>query len=619
MSTRGDGTSAGQPREAGAHGDVTADPGPPGDAPLPLGTPAGMAAVGGNGLTLRALLTGAVLGALFSACNVYVGLKIGSTVGTSIAAALLGFGFWKGFGRISPRAAGWGVLENNINQTACSAAAAVAAAGLVAPLPALTLLTGKTLTWPWMALWVLSVMLVGISVAIPLRRVMIEDEKLAFAPGVATAEMLRDLHRRGREAGRRLLALLLAVVAAGGIKVAAALKLVRPCPLPGAIGGYALGGLGFAIIPMPLLVGVGGLIGLRVCGSLLAGAVVAYGVVAPRAIHAGLIASPPSFGAMNRWLLWPGVTLMVVGALMSALFSWRSIGRAFRDAYSVGTTAVAGGRRARLVLAFGGVLLLSVLLQRGLFGIAVWVAVLAVLLTFALAMVAGRVSGETGIGAVGPMGKVAQLAFGLLRPHSPIPNLMAANVAGGAASQCADLLNDFKCGQELGASPRSQTLAQVVGAVVGAAAGAVAYLVLVPDAHALQTMAAGTEWPMPAVKSWKAVAELFVGGFDELPAGTRAAMTIAACVAVALVMGERLLPARWRRAVPSATGVGLAFVLPASVSLVIFVGGAAAAVAGWIAPRWRERYWVALCAGVITGESLVGIGLAVAKLLQGGS
>src|SRR5690606_8573354 len=149
-----------------------------------------------------------------------------------------------------------------------------------------------------------------------------------------------------------------------------------------------------------------------------------------------------------------------------------------------------------------------------LFDIAWWAAILAVLLTWVLAAVCGRVSGETSLTPVGPMGKVTQLIFGLLVPGNPTANLMSANVTGGAASQAADLLHDLQTGSLLGASPRRQMIAQSCGIVGGALAGSAAYLVLLPDPA---TQIGTDEWPGPAVITWRAVAEVFAGGISAMP------------------------------------------------------------------------------------------------------
>jgi OPT family oligopeptide transporter len=310
------------------------------------------------------------------------------------------------------------------------------------------------------------------------------------------------------------------------------------------------------------------------------------------------------------------VTLMVVASLVSVCFSWRSIlavlpGRQKSDR---GADSPDQGEVPRrwFVAGLVAALVLSVALQVSLFKIFWLVALAGVLLTFALALVAARVSGETGLTPVGAMGKVTQLVFGALVPKNPVPNLMAANVTGGAASQCADLLHDLKCGHLLGASPRLQTLAQVCGAFAGALAGSAVYLVLIPNPS---EMLGTEEWLAPAAKVWKAVAELFLVGFDSLPKGTSTAMALAALVGIALPVLERGVPGRFRPLVLSPVSMGLAFVYPADLAISIFIGGLIAAALRHWCQSWSARFLIAICVGVIAGESLTGIGLALQRVL----
>lgn len=576
--------------------------------------------------TLRAVLTGMVLGGLFSICNVYVGLKIGVGFPMSITAALVSYGFWSALRGVSGRRIrAWGILENNINQTACSSSASVASAGLVAAIPALTLLTGQTLEWQQLARWVFSVMLVGIVVAIPLRRQMIVVDKLPFPAGIASAEMLREVHARGAEALARVKMLISAGLIASVVMLCTTFKLLASYALPFSIKGFSARSLTMTLNPSLLPLGIGGLIGFRACCSLLIGTILAYAIIAPPLIQNGYIAvsagdSPPlspSFRDLNRWLLWPGVTLMVVASLVSLCLSLWPILVAFlsghrKAADESGTPITGEVPRPWFGLGLLGVLILSVVLQVSLFGIAWWAAVIGVLLAFALALVATRVTGETGIGTVGPIGKVAQLAFGFIVPRNPVPNLMAANVAGGAASQCADLMDDLKCGYLLGASPRLQTLAQLCGASVGALVGSAAYLILIPNPS---EMLMTEEWAAPAVAAWKAVAELFMVGFKALPKGVPTAMALAALVGIVLPVLERCLPNRFRPLVLSPISIGLAFVYPAHLAFSIFIGGLIALTLRRWFKTWSARFLIAMCVGVIAGESFTGIGIALEKVL----
>ncbi len=575
---------------------------------------------------MRAAATGAVLGAVLVPCNVYSGLKIGWSFNMSIAAALLSYAFWGAargtFG--DRRIPVWGMLENNANQTCASSAASIISAGLVAPIPALTILSGSSLGWSALSVWLFAVSLLGVVVAVALRRQMIVVQDLPFPSGVATAETVKEIYARGKEAGRRVRALL-----AGGL-VAAGLKLVNEIAyaIPHtdivirvrqlgpalAVGssGLNLRNLGFVLDPSFLMIGFGAIIGLRVGVSLLVGAVLAWGVIAPWLFAGGLLPPPDPevlvYGAAIEWLLWPGVALMVCAALTSFGASLPAFVRGLK-LQAVGENEREGIPRTALLAGFAVAAVIAVVAQITLFDIHPAMAALAVVLTFALAVVAARVSGETGIPPIGALGKVTQLTFGLIHPTSVSTNLMTANVTGGAAGQCSDLLHDLKAGQLLGASVRAQTLAQLLGVTVGSLAGSAAYLILIPDPAA---MLLTEEWPAPAVATWMAVAELFREGIAEaVPASAIRASVIAGATGVALALLGSLLPERHRRWIPSPVGAGLAFVIPAFNSISMFIGAVVAALVAKVAPDWARRCVLPVAAGLVAGESLAGVGSAL--------
>jgi uncharacterized oligopeptide transporter (OPT) family protein len=723
-------------------------------------------------LTLRALLTGMIMGAVLSICNVYTGLKIGWGTNMSITGILVAYALWAGIRSLSGgRVRQFTILENNINQASCSAAAAVSSAGLVAPIPALTLITGEKFSWIMLAPWVFAVCLVGITVATGLRRQMIIVDKLPFPSGIACAATLKEIYGHGSEAIKRVAMMGVAAVAAGAIKVLSILK-ITPTLWPlslGPLGSLKIAGEPAArytlgIEPSLLMVGVGGLIGFRAGASLLLGAILAWGVIAPRLVESGaarlranetLAALPagvtfeprdrmeyqsarkqlifggrmseeqferfaaksddlnyrealaklrlesnhrfvsdlpvpsyltttralpndvaitipaalanrvrlvnngdavqvtgvltaeecdmlaagqaesavpvvnslyagsqftppgPNFTDLVEWLLWPGVTLMVVSSLVAFSFSWRSMMRSFRGGGSgeIRSTEDTGEvSRQWFIFGLAVALVFAVTLQMVFFDIAIYAAVLGVLLSFVLAVVASRVSGETNTTPVGAMGKVTQLVFGVLVPSSPAANLMTANITGGAASQCADLMHDFKCGHLLGATARYQAVGQIGGAFAGALLGSLFYLILIPDPH---TMLLTPEWPAPAVATWKAVADLFAIGIDALPPGTPIAIAIAAMLGVILPVLDRFSPKGVKPWIPSASALGLAFVINGYNSVSMFIGATIALIVAKAFPRWSDRFLVTICAGIVAGESLTGAGDAVRLVLMG--
>jgi putative OPT family oligopeptide transporter len=589
-------------------------------------------------LTVRAVLTGALLGGVLSLCNIYSGLRIGWGFNMSITAALLGWGMWSTI-TAATKGPRFGKLENNLNQTAASAGASISSAGLVSAIPAWTMLTGDTLPWAYLAPWLFVVGMVGVTVGIGLRRQMIEVDRLPFANGIASAETLDKIHPEAggdaSEARRKLSALVASLGSAAAIKLATHLAGISQLKIPGTFAITAarrasLHNLTISFDASPLMIAVGALGSLRTGVTVLLGGLFSWGVLAPWVIDNGWAEMGPDdasatwFGPVVRWLLWPGVAMMVTSSLTSVAFSWRSIVRAFTGGSAKPTDegiadAAPGAvgpdvsRRALITLAVA-VTVASTLGQYLLFDIPIPMGVFATLLTFGLATVAGRVSGETTITPVGAMGKVTQLIFGILRPGDATANLMTANVTGGAASQTADLLHDLKTGALVGASPRAQAIAQSAGVLGGALIGGAAYLVMIPDPS---RMLLTDEWPAPAVATWRAVAELFARGIEAMPTGAATAMLIAGALGIVLAILEKTLPEKARALVPSPASLGLSFTIQAWTCINLFLGS----LVGWAlrrwAPDWSKQYVTPLASGVIAGESLMGVGIAIWAIAAG--
>ncbi|WP_407310625.1 OPT family oligopeptide transporter [Pseudomonas sp. nanlin1] len=560
-------------------------------------------------LSLRAVLTGALLGILLTPSNVYAGLKIGWSFNMSIIALLIGYGVWQGLARRRPDALPWTLHESNINQTVASAAASIISGGLVAPIPAYTLLTGQQLDALPMIAWVFSVSFLGIWIAWYLRPSLLNDHSLKFPEGMATLETLRHIYNHGHEAATRLKVLLSTALLSGLVKWFDSFVWAIPRWAPNA----ALERLTFTFDPSLLLVGFGGIIGIRVGLTLLLGALLAWGGLAPwllanRLVELPADASGPQFAALVQWLLWPGVSLMVCSTLAALAVRLLQL-RQGRSAQR--------GRRWQApspgpVLGLMAAIALVVALQAALFGINVWMALLTIPLAICLAAVAARVVGATGIPPIGAIGQLSQLTFGIAAPGQVPINLMSANTAGGAAGQCTDLMNDFKVGKAIGATPKKQVIAQCLGIFIGSIVGVLVYLTLIPDP---QQMLLTEEWPAPAVATWKAVAQTLSYGLDSLSISIRWAILLAGSAGVVLGLLDTLLPAHRARYLPSTAALGLAFVLPASISCMMASG----AVLTWlVSQRWpslTERFAITAAAGLIAGESITGVGASFWQLL----
>lgn len=563
-------------------------------------------------LSLRAVVTGIVLGILLTPSNVYAGLKIGWSFNMSIIALLIGYGIWQGLARRSSTQLPWTLHESNINQTVASAAASIISGGLVAPIPAYTLLTGQQLDAIPMIAWVFSVSFLGIWIAWYLRPSLLNDKALKFPEAMATLETLLHIYNHGHEAAIRLKVLLSAALLSASVKWVDTFMWALPRWSPNA----QLERLTFTADPSLLLVGFGAIIGIRVGLTLLLGAVLAWGGPAPWLLEQGLVQLPPDssgpqFAALVEWLLWPGVSLMVCSTLASLAIRLWSLHK---------TTRAEGGKTWALpkpgpAAGFALAIVLVVSLQALLFGINLWMALLTIPLAICLAAVAARVVGATGIPPIGAIGQLSQLSFGIVAPGQVPINLMSANTAGGSAGQCTDLMNDFKVGRAIGATPRKQLIAQTLGIFVGSIVGVFAYLALIPDP---QNMLLTEEWPVPAVATWKAVAQTLTHGLDSLSTSIRWAIFIGGLAGLLLGILDSVLPARRARFLPSTAALGLAFVLPASVSLMMALG----AIVTWLVScRWAsltERFAITAAAGLIAGESITGVGASLWQMVGNG-
>ncbi|GLO28902.1 peptide transporter [Pseudomonas putida] len=566
-------------------------------------------------LSPRAVLTGVALGILLTPSNVYAGLRIGWSFNMSIIALLVGFTLWQGLAGRSKGRPTWTLHESNINQTVASAAASIVSGGLVAPIPAYTLLTGHQLDPVPMMAWVFSVSFLGIWIAWYLRPALLDDHGLKFPEGMATLETLQQIYRHGHEAMMRIKVLCSAALLSGLVKWIDGFVWAIPRWAPSPV----LERLTFTLDPSLMVVGFGGIIGIRVGLTLLFGAALAWGGLAPWLIDHALVvlapnASGPQFAALVEWLLWPGVSLMVCATLTSLSVRLLQMPRQRPTAPLASRAAHA---RGRFPLAPACGLLLSialvVALQALLFGIDWWMALLSIPLAICLAVVAARVVGATGIAPIGAIGKLSQLSFGLIAPGQVAMNLMSANTAGGAAGQATDLMNDFKVGQAIGATPHKQLIAQCLGILIGSVAGVLVYLVLIPEP---QTLLLTEQWPAPAVATWKAVAQTLMQGLGALSPELRWAIVAGSAAGVLLGTLDSLLPQWVARWLPSTGALGLAFILPASISMMMGFGAVVTWLVGCRWPSVTERFAITAAAGLIAGESITGVAASFWEMVR---
>lgn len=591
-------------------------------------------------LSVRSIVTGMLIGGVMSISNLYVGLKTGWGLGVTITSCIIAYAVFKVLEQIVPR---WRddhftILENYTMSSAASAAGYMSSAGLVSAIPALYITTKYQMVWWEMMAWLAAISILGVFMAVPLKRQLINIDKLPFPTGLATAETLRSMHSAGVEAMQKARALMWAAV------VGAIVAFWRDGvpPLFGWIGrrtGDAKMeelGAEFALpaeaplLPIQwcrewlekltigfegslIMIAAGAIMGIRVGTSLLIGSVIYFGVIGSILVEKGVV--QPGYRGIVSWTLWPATAMMVTSGLLSFAMRWRTILRSFR-----GLTAMFGGTKHNDPLEhievpgwwFATGTLFSgaacVLLGHFIFGITWWMGLLAVAVSFLLSIVAARATGETDVTPIGAMGKITQLMYGFIAPSNLTTNLMTASITAGSASHSADLLTDLKSGYLLGGNPRKQLISQLFGVCAGTLVCVPVYAIIADPAKL-----GSKELPAPAAKVWAGVADMLVKGIDSLPVSARWAIAVGAILGVLITLAEEFLPKSCKPWIPSATGLGIAGVVPAFNSISMFLGALIAWILEKRSPAVNDKYTIAVSSGLIAGESLMGVAIILAQ------
>jgi len=580
-------------------------------------------------LSVRAVAAGCLIGGIVSGMNIYLGLRIGWSVGGSLMAAILSYAAFATFS--SKRLT---VLETNIAQTTGSGAGSMAsAAGMLAPIPALHML-GYEIPWWALGLWSASIAYLGVMFAVPLRRQYVVQEKLRFPTGTATANTIMAMFAKAEEAIIKARVLIWTAVLAFcftiGIDLWSRLGIeswpsLDQIPLHVWTGGAlaTAASWGFLVYVGPMPFGAGGLMGIRVCGSLLAGSIVGWAILGPLAQSQGWAPGGPmqyhdaatGIWGPRGWILWPGVAIMVADALVSLALSWRTFVAAFKRPTSanlpVEVVAAEEIPTRWWTVGLGLASTATILMAWMVFDIPPYQSLIAIALSAVLANVAVRSTGETDINPIGGMGKVTQLVYGALSP-SMSTNLLSAGITGAGASQAGDMMQDLKTGYLLGASPRKQFKAQLWGIAAGV-------IFSVPLYYLFQSVydigAVDSPLPAPAAHAWRAMAEVLSKGIDTLPPHAAVAAFFGLVFGGMLPLVRKMAP-RLGRYTPSGLAFGIAFIVQAYFSMTMFFGAVALLI--WQARNKEhcDRFLFAVASGLIAGEGLGGIVNALVKLLS---
>ncbi len=594
-------------------------------------------------LTARGVVLGAAITLVFTAANVYLGLKVGLTFASTIPAAVISMAVLRAFKNAT-------IFENNIVQTVASAAGTLSAVIFV--LPGLIMI-GWWKGFPfWQCFGICALGgILGVMYSVPLRRALVAQSSLPYPEGVAAAEVLKA-GTASRDGGERtnagLVALIAGTLASAVFAIVVAMR-VFASQLAGYVRiGAATTGLGFSL--SLALVGAGQLIGLQVGLAILAGLVIAWGVATPvlTALHPAAGAAADVAGAV-----WSHQVRFIGAGAIGVAALW-SLGRLTRPVIGGVASALAASRRRRLgstrdeprterdlpitvvtLIAAASLVPLAVLLWTFLAGgrlapLGVVLTVVALLYVvvagFFVAAACGYMAGLIGSSnsPVSGLAILAVLGAALI--------LLAISRAGGlpfaedlvayallvtavllcVATISNDNLQDLKTGQLVDATPWRQQVALLAGVIVGA-------LVIPPILNLLNRgygfagtpgVHSGIAQPLPAPQATliSALAKGVIGGQIDwrlIGAG--------AIVGAVVVVVDELLRKRNKALPPLAVGLGI--YLPASTTAPVVVG----AVAGWLYNRWAARCaqpdrmrqaGVLVASGFIVGESLFGVVLA---------
>lgn len=628
-------------------------------------------------LTWSSGLSGFFLGGILSATALYIGAKTGVTIGVGLTSVIMAFALFKllakvGVGRdIS-------ILENNCTQSIASAAGYMIMP-LIGIMPAYMLVSSSIIPWWQMMAWNCVMSVLGVLFAFPLKRRFINEDQMPFPEGRASGVVLDTLYEKGSDKGM-MQAKVLAVTAAGaatfqflmsdGLQRLLQFKLLSfdkwfgwasPWHLrerlddyyyvwaakAGAwipkIGGIDIRTLGLRGAIDAAMIGVGGLMGIRMASSMIIGTIVNFVILAPWMINRGDIAPRLTAAGktiaigrgeiVTQWSIWWSVTMMVVGSLVALgakpeIFTtaWSRIAGRKAAAPAPAGSDVLRDIELPLWVSFVGIPILSavgVWLTHWFFGVPWLLALAAVPMTFVLTIICTNSMALTSWTSTSVMAKITQFTLGAIDRTNPATNLMCGGMTSEVALNGANLLSDIKPGYMLGAKPRQQAIGHCIGIVAGALVSTPLFFVLFLPARAdgtrsLETMLSD-KFPFPKALEWKGVSDLVATGLKGLPASALVAMAIGAVLAVVI----EVLRIRTRGRFPlSSVGLGLGVVLPPDACFMMFLG---AFVFWWMGRRHPtpgtkgHSLWVEccepICAGLMSGAALVGVANAIVNAL----
>jgi len=622
-------------------------------------------------LTIRSALTGFLLGGVLSATALYISAKTGITIGVGLTSVILAFALYRILSA-SGAITDFTILENNCTQSIATAAGYMVAP-LTSSLAAYMIVTDRVVPAWQLIVWMTIVSIIGVLLAFPMKRRFINDDQLPFPEGRACGVVLDALYtgqaaagmfKAKLLAGTALLAAAYQVMISDGWMKLIQIKLLAMDKWAGlkeawvfherldtyyyafagkagaiTILGTDIRALGLRLTLDAAMIGVGGLMGIAVATSVMLGAFVNFVILAPLMIQAGdIVARVSPTGQpvpinraeiVNQWSLWWGVTMMVVGSLVSLLAkpdifkaAWRSVSGKKEKG-----TDVLSHIELPLWMSWVGIPIFSILggwITHEFFGVPWLLAFISLPLIFVLTIICTNSMALTSWTPTGSLSKITQFTMGAIDRTNPASNLIPAGMTAEIASNAANLLSDIKPGYMLGGKPRQQAIGHVIGILAGAIAATPLFflLFLPPDANGVRSASTivSDAFAFPAAIQWKGVADLITKGLNALPWSAIVSMIVAAACAIAIEVARLVTKGKFPL---SAVSIGLGVVLPPEASFCMWVG---ALIFWWAGKRnptpgtKGHTFWVEgcepICAGLISGAALMGIGNAIVNVLM---
>jgi putative OPT family oligopeptide transporter len=592
-------------------------------------------------LTFRAITLSVVLAMILAAANTYLGLFAGMTIASAIPAAVVSMAVLRLLG-------GGGILENNIVQTGASAGSSIAS-GVIFTIPALVIL-GHWADFQYM--WVLAIAglggILGVFFSVPLRRALIVDQGLAFPEGKAAAEVLKT----GENPAQGVKILALSALGGGFAKLAAASGL-RLFPDTAAAGTWVGKGIAyFGTNLSPALLGVGYIVGLNVGVLVLIGGMISWNVAIPiysaffldgnpelAASLAGAGAEDAAGAIWSAQIRYLGVGAMLVGGVWALI----SIRESLLSGIKSGLAAARAGAGAVVVhterdLPMKAILIGTLLFTLPLFAlyqnivgdiaVSLPMTIIMIVAGFLFCSVSAYMAGLVG-SSNNPVSGItictilfASLVLLLLMGRGaalgPVAAIMIGAVVCCSACIGGDNLQDLKCGHIVGATPWKQQVMLAIGAASSALVMA-PVLNLLLKAYGIGVPSAEHPSPLiaPQATLMASVAKGMFGG--HLPWGM---IQIGGAIGAAVIAWDQWLKKRGSTFRAPVLAVAVGIYLPLDLSVPIFLGGLIAhlverKLGGKEAAESAGHNGMLFAAGLITGEALMGIVIAIPIVMSG--